>query len=163
MKTVLVGVLMAGVSFADAVTDWNLILRTTISTENPLAQARYAAITHLAMFEAVNAITKDYEPYLRTVTAASDASPQAAAIAAAHDVLSTYFPARVGSLAADRASSLARISDSPAKTAGIAVGQAAAAAMIALRASDGSATPMPYIPSTGAGYWQPTAPNFPAG
>ena len=94
MKAFVIGVLLTGVAFADAVTDWNLIMRTTISAETPQAQSRFAAITHLAMFEAVNAITRDYEPYLRTVNAAPDASPEAAAIAAAHQVLSNYFPGR---------------------------------------------------------------------
>jgi hypothetical protein len=161
MKSVVIGMLIAGVSFADAVTDWNLILRTTTSAEAPPAQTRFAAIMHLAVFDAVNAITKDYEPYLRSVTASSDASPQAAAVAAAHKVLSNYFPARASSLAVDRATSLARIPDGPAKTSGIAAGEAAAAAMIAQRANDGSGTPMPYTVLTGAGYWQSTAPNFP--
>jgi hypothetical protein len=163
MKIFVIGVLVTGVAFADAVTDWNLIMRTTIGGEPAQNQSRFAAITHLAMFEAVNAITKDYEPYLRSVTTASDASPQAAAIAAAHKVLSTYFPARASVLDADRARSLAAIPDSPAKTAGISVGESAAAAMIAHRANDGSATPVPYIPLTGAGYWQPTPPNLPTG
>ena len=162
MKTVLIGVLLTGVALADAVTDWNAILRTTITAEPPQAQSRFAAITHLAMFEAVNAITRDYEPYLRTVTAAPDASPEAAAIAAAHQVLSNYFPGSVNTLDADRARSLAAIPDSTAKSAGIAVGQAAAAAMIAQRANDGSRTPIPYTPPIGIGFWQPTPPAFAA-
>jgi hypothetical protein len=158
MKTFLVSVLMTGAAMADVVTDWNSILRTTISAEPPQHQARFGAITQLAVFEAVNAITGDYEPYLRTVNAAPGASPEAAAIAAAHQVLRNYFPAQGESLDAYRAGSLATIPDSNAKTAGIAVGQAAAAAMIAQRANDGSATPIPYTPFTGIGFWQPTPP-----
>jgi hypothetical protein len=162
MKTFVLGALLAQVALADAVTDWNGILRSATSAEAPQAQSRFAAITHLAVFEAVNAITGDYEPYLRTVNAASGASPEAAAIAAAHQVLRNYFPAQADTLDADRARSLAAIQDSPAKTAGIAVGQAAAAAMIAQRANDGSATPIPYTPLTGIGFWQPTPPAFAA-
>jgi hypothetical protein len=114
------------------------------------------------MFEAVNAITKNYQPYLRTVTASSDASPQAAAVVAAHQVLSNYFPDRKSTLDAERTRSLERIPDGPTKTAGIAVGEAAAKAMIANRANDGSGTPMAYAPMTGVGYWQPTPPAFAA-
>jgi hypothetical protein len=161
MKSVLIAVLMTGVAFADAVTDWNLIMRTTVAAETPINQARYGAITQLAVFDAVNAITKDYEPYIRT-SAASDASPQAAAIAAAHKVLSNYVPARASNLDADRATSLGRIPDGTAKTAGIAAGEAAAAAIIAQRANDGWGTPMQYTPLTGPGYWQPTPPAFAA-
>lgn len=158
MKALLIGVFLTGVALADAVTDWNAILRTTITAETPQAQSRFAAITHLAMFEAGNAITRDYEPYLRTVTAAPDASPEAAAIAAAHQVLSNYFPGSVNTLDADRARSLAAIPDSTAKTAGIAVGQAAGAAIIAQRSNDGSGTPIQYTPPIGIGFWQPTPP-----
>lgn len=162
MKLFLIGVLMTGAALADVVTDWNSILRTTISAESPQAQSRFAAITHLAVFEAVNAITGDYEPYLRTVNAAPGASPEAAAIAAAHQVLRNYFPAQANTLDADRARSLATIPDGNAKTAGLAVGQAAAAGMIAQRANDGSGTPIPYTPSVGIGFWQPTPPAFAA-
>jgi hypothetical protein len=154
--------LVTQVALADAVTDWNVVLRTTISAETPQAQSRFSAITHLAVFEAVNAISRDYEPYLRTVNAAPGSSPEAAAIAAAHQVLTNYFPDRVTNLDADRARSLATIPDSTAKTDGIAVGQAAAAAMIAHRANDGSGTPIQYTPFLGAGFWQPTPPAFAA-
>ena len=40
MKTFLTGVLLAGAAFADAVTDWNIVLLTTIGAESPPAQAR---------------------------------------------------------------------------------------------------------------------------
>lgn len=160
MKTIVLGALWMGVAFADAVTDWNTILRSTIAAENGPAQSRYAAITHLAMFEAVNAITKDYQPYLRTIQAPDTASPDAAAIAAAHVVLRNYFSARAADLDAQRAQSLGRIPDGPEKNAGIAAGESAAMAMIAQRANDGAATPVQYAPMTGIGYWQPTFPTF---
>ena len=66
------------------------------------------------------------------------ASAEAAAIEAAYVVLSTYFPASASTLNADRANSLASIPDGQAKNDGIATGDAAALAMIALRANDGS-------------------------
>ncbi len=53
-------------------------------------------------------------------------------------VLSTYFPGSAATLDAARANSLASIPDGQAKTDGIATGDAAALAMIALRANDGS-------------------------
>ena len=66
--------------------------------QNPFAQARFAAIVQLAVFEAVNAITGDYEPYLGTIVAPHGASADAAAIEAAYRVLSTYFPASASTL-----------------------------------------------------------------
>src|ERR1700757_4158303 len=77
---------------AHAVLDWNAIMLTTIAGQNPFAQARYAAITQLAVFEAVNACTRQYGPYLGTITAPAGSSPEAAAAAAAHDILKFYFP-----------------------------------------------------------------------
>ncbi len=148
---------------ADVVSDWNAIMVTTVSGQSPFAQARFAAITQLAVFEAVNAITGDFKPYLGTINAPASASAEAAAIAAAHSVLKSYFPANAASLDAARASSLAAIADGPAKSAGIAAGDAAAAAMIGARANDGSGTPKFHMPSSSdPGEWQ-TTPSCPAG
>src|SRR6516225_11265740 len=131
------------VARADAVLDWNAIAVNTAvkNGQSPFAQARYAAIVQLAVFEAVNAITGDYQPYLGTITAPPGASADAAAVEAAYRVLSTYFPASAADLNGALTTSLAGIPDGQAKTDGIAVGDAAANAMTALRAHDGSAPP----------------------
>src|SRR5215469_2480258 len=152
------------VSSTDPVLEWNSIMVNTTATQNPFFQARFAAITQLAVFEAVNAIDQDFEPYLGTITAPSGASPDAAAVAAAHAVLENYFPADASDLDAAYATSLARISDGSAKQDGIEVGNAAAAALIALRAGDGSTPPEFYSPTEAApGAWQPTPSCPPAG
>jgi hypothetical protein len=149
---------------ADVVRDWNAIMESTVRTQNPIVQGRFAAITQLAVFEAVNAITGEFTPYLGTISAPPDASPEAAAVAAASGVLTNYVPASAADLAAARAASLALIPDGPSKEAGIAVGESSAAAMIALRATDGSAPPQFFTPtSTDPGQWQPTATCPPAG
>ena len=123
----------SAVASADVVLDWNVIaVNTAIANgQSPPAQARYAAIVQLAVFEAVNAVTGDYQPYLGTITAPPGASADAAAIQAAYRVLSTYFPASAPTLDTDRANSLALIPDGQAKNDGIATGDAAALAMIA--------------------------------
>jgi len=146
------------ISRADTVLDWNAIMQSTVSSQTPFPQARFAAITQLAVFEAVNAITRDYQPYLGTITAPANASVDAAAATAAHDVLKNYFPPGAAMLDAALATSLATIPNSPAKMAGIAVGQSAAAAMIAARANDGSTPSQFFLPSSSQpGMWQPTA------
>ena len=145
---------------ADVVLDWNAIaVNTAIANkQSPFAQARYAAIVQLAVFEAVNSITHEYQPYLGTIIAPKDASPEAAAVEAAYLVLSTYFPASQADLEADRTNSLASIQDGQAKTDGIFTGDAAAAAMTALRANDGSSPPQFYTPGPPTpGTWQATA------
>jgi hypothetical protein len=152
---------------ADVVLEWNEIAVNTAiaNAQNPFAQARFAAIVQLAVFEAVNAIQGDYEPYLGTVVAPDRASSDAAAIAAAHRVLRTYFPASASDLDANRATSLASIPDGPAKDDGIATGEAAAAAMIALRDNDGSTPAEFYVPGPAEpGLWQatPSCPINPA-
>lgn len=151
-------VLTHGVARADAVLDWNAIMQTTVASQAPFAQARFAAITQLAVFEAVNAITSGYNPYPGTMTTApSDASAEAAAISAAHTSLKNYFPGAAATLDAARASSLAMIPDGPAKTAGITAGEATAAAVIATRDKDGATPPAFYLPtSSKAGEWQTT-------
>ena len=148
-----------GVARADVVLDWNAIaVRTAVQNkQNPFAQARYGAIVQLAVFEAVNAITGDYQPYLGTISAPAGASADAAAAQAAYRVLATYFPGSVSALNASLAASLGAIPDGQAKIDGVAVGEAAAAAMIALRANDGSwpaqfKAPGPAVP----GEWQAT-------
>ena len=147
---------------ADVVQDWNAIMQTTVSTLPPFPEARSAAITQLAVFEAVNSITHDYQPYLGTITAPVGASPEAAAISAAYTVLRALFPANAVSLDAARATSLAAIPSGRAKNDGIAVGQSAAMAMMAARANDGS-SPLTFFMPTSAnpGEWQLT-PGCPA-
>jgi len=148
---------VAPAASSDVVLDWNEIAVNTAITQSPFAQARYGAIVQLAVFEAVNSITHDYEPYLGTIVAPTGASADAAAVQAAYVVLSTYFPASVPTLTAARTNSLASIPDGQAKTDGIAVGNAAAAAMLALRANDGSAPPQFKTPGpTSPGEWQAT-------
>src|SRR5262245_2490660 len=152
----------AGAAHGDAVTDWNEIMQATVAVPptNPNFQTRWSAIVQLAVFEAVNSITREYEPYLGTIAAPRGSSPDAAAIAAAHRTLLTLRPGSAAALDASRAQSLAAIADGPAKAAGIAVGEAAAAAMLRLRANDRSAAAatLPYTPGSNPGAWQPTPP-----
>ena len=154
----------AAVTAEDPVLEWNSIMISTTSTQNPILQSRFAAITQVAVFEAVNSIYQDYDPYVGTIAAPRSASASAAAVAAAHGVLKYYFPTSASDLDAARTVSLARIVDGRAKREGIAVGEAAAAAMIALRTDDGSAPPRFHMPtSTEPGEWQLTPSCPPAG
>src|SRR4029077_99894 len=119
---------------ADVVSDWNTIaVNTAVANhQNPFAQARYAAIVQLAVFEAVNAITGEYQPYLGTITAPPGASAEAAAIQAAYHVLNFYFGPSI-TLDMAHEASMGQIRSGQAKIDAIASGGAAAAAVIALR------------------------------
>jgi hypothetical protein len=153
---------------ADAVTDWNGIMLSTLASQpqpvNPFAAARFAATTQLAVFEAINAIERDYDPYLGILEAPSGASSEAAAIAAAHGVLTRFFPGSSANLDAARTASLAALQDVPARDAGVAVGMAAAALLVDWRANDGAVPPRFHAPATSAaGEWQSTTGCPPAG
>ncbi|HEX8845826.1 MAG TPA: vanadium-dependent haloperoxidase [Pyrinomonadaceae bacterium] len=140
---------------ADVVTDWNYITTTTV-TGSPPQQGRAAAITHAAIFDAVNAIDQRYTVYAVSPPVTLPASQEAAVAAAAYGVLVRLFPAAKSSLDAQYAASLAQIPDGDAKQNGIAVGEFVAAEMVALRSSDGSAQ-VPYAPlPTGLGIWRQT-------
>ena len=140
---------------ADAVLHWNAIA-ASLPAPNGFEGARRLAIVQLAVFEAVNSITGEYEPYLGTVVPTAGASPDAAAVQAAYDVLKAFHPSNP-TLDGLLASSLALIPDGPAKDAGIATGHAAAAAVVDSRADDGSAATESYFPSSAdPGEWQLT-------
>jgi hypothetical protein len=156
---------------ADVVLDWNVIAVNTAAPlppavgQNPFFQARTAAIVQLAVFEAVNAITGDYQGYLDTDFLPADISPaalasasaEAAAVAAAHTALKTLFPASAAALDAARATSLASIPGGTTKDDGVKIGEAAAKAMTALRAADGSMPLQFYAPGPPTpGLWQTT-------
>jgi hypothetical protein len=131
-----------------------IAIKDRMTARYPIQTAR----SPYAVFESVNAITGVYHPYLGTIVAPPRASADAAAIQAAYRVLSTYFPASASTLDADRANSLALISDGQAKTDGIATGEAAALAIIDLRTNDGSSPPQFKIPGPPVlGEWQATA------
>jgi hypothetical protein len=146
------------------VLEWNSIAVRTIGALPPFPSSRFMATTQVAVFEAVNAITHEYEPYLGTISAKRGASAEAAAVAAAHGVLRSYFEDQAETLDRERDQSLATIADGKSKLDGIAVGEAAAAAMLAERSADGSAPAEFYLPPNSDPYtWQPTANCTPAG
>lgn len=145
---------------SDVVTHWNEIMETTVANADPFLRLRSAAVTQVAVFEAVNSILCEYEPYHERIPAMQGASPEAAAIAAAHRALSALHPDAGDALDSLRAASLAEIEDDAARNSGIRVGIEAANAILALRADDGTDADVAYSPGTQPGAWQPTPPDF---
>jgi PAP2 superfamily len=122
--------------------------------DSPFHESRLYAIMHIAIHDALNAVDRRYRPYVLDQSVAPGASPDAAVAAAAHDVLvpllkqlphelvaQSCIDAGVISVEADYSAALAAIPNSAAKTQGIALGQAAATAILAKRASDGAVGP----------------------
>jgi hypothetical protein len=148
---------------ADAVVDWNIITGQTIpfAARPGGAPALDYAMVHAAIHDAVQAYDGRFEPYAVEIIGASG-SPVAAVAKAAHDVLVARFPALTASLGTTYTNYLASHGGLSPNDPGVSVGQAAAAAIIALRANDGSwpANP-PVIPvGTEPGEWRPTPPAF---
>jgi hypothetical protein len=145
----------------NAVADWNAIASNTIVTvggKSPAGSMVFFAYAHVAVYDAVNSITRQHRPFAVSVAAPRGASPDAAVITAAHDVLVHYFPAQQATLDADEAASLGALPNSQGKTDGITVGSAVAARWLALRASDGVEAPISYVWGTGPGDWEPIPP-----
>jgi hypothetical protein len=108
-------------------------------------------MVHAAIYDAVNSISTVGQPYLYK-TEAPDASVTHAIAHAAHDTLTAAFPG------VDFTDELAgALAGAGADTGnGVALGKAAAAAMIASRTGDGSDDNTPYEHSTEPGHWRPT-------
>jgi hypothetical protein len=125
----------------EAVLEWNQIAlnATVTAAQGAVPQIRSMAIVQVSVHDAVNLISREYRTYLDARHTFRGASPDAAAIAAAHAALVGLFPAQAASLDAARAASLSARGLSE-HDPGIAVGQAAAAAILSLRANDGAAT-----------------------
>src|SRR5262245_17926625 len=151
---------------ADDVLDRNIVAldATPAGGQNPIVLSRTLAMVHLAVHDALNAIDRRYEPYLHERRAEPNASPGAAVAAAARDVLVGVIPSfgkpeqqtkALAMVESAYAAALAKIPDGLAKTNGVAAGQAAAAAMLMARKSDGSATKLDYAPGTAPGQWRP--------
>lgn len=145
-------------AYADVITDWNIVaIDTARATGNPNPATRVVAIAHLAAYDAVNAINKTGEKYLPgTIAVTSPASVDAAAIQAFHDALVFAVPSKKADVDKAAEKALAKLEDGPAKTNGIAVGTAAAAALVAARTGDGSETPGTYPGEDALGKWRPT-------
>src|SRR5262245_15575894 len=152
---------MAGVPAGIAgnmVIDWGA-RAVAIGAEKQLPNSRFTrglAMVHVAMFEAVNAIDRRYQPYMLDLASDKGGSRDAAAAAAAHAVLINLFPDEKSTLDQALQAALATI-EGDAKSEGTELGKKAAAAIIAMRADDGSGTQESYRPFTKAGVYVPTA------
>jgi hypothetical protein len=153
----------AQVAEADVFDDWNLHAEHAIiiiGGQNPAVASLSFAIFQGAVFDAVNAIDRRYTPLISQPEAPPYASIDAAIAAAAHGVLVGLFPAQAADLGTKYGHSLAGIPNGRSKDDGIAVGRAAAVAMLAARATDGRFVDLPeyYTPRPAEpGVWVPVA------
>jgi hypothetical protein len=162
------GTTIKPVGSEDVITQWNRVLTDTVRTPGmhpaTVMQVRSFAIMHAAMFDAVNSIDGTYTPYIADIPGTKNASIEAAAAYAAHDVLVSLYPARADVFAAELAVSIGGIEENRVQQ-GSRVGRAVAERILEVRANDGwNVTPPAYSLSMAPGNWQPTPPaNTPAG
>ena len=144
---------------ADAITDWNEKASAFVMKHRmlPPQAERIIACMHVAMFDAVNALDRRYQPYrhfdLRTEgrfkgSGCGRRQPVASWRSCSRLTARNYAPpCRVIWRA---------IPDGPAKSAGIQVGEDVAARTIMDRQGDGADAPDAYRPKTKPGVYVPT-------
>ena len=132
---------LAGTARADVITDWNTAALNAIRanrTAPPIA-SRALAILHVAIYDAVNGISRTHEAYMIRSEVPSSVSKEAAA----RTVLSALFPANTSAFEALHAGVLAAIPDGPQKHGGVAWGEAVATQILVFRANDQSGASVP--------------------
>jgi hypothetical protein len=153
-------ILCGAVARADVVIEWNSradVIAADRKITGPV-HGRTLALMHVAMFEALNAIDRRYQPYRLSLVADRETSRETAAAVAGHDVLVATYPDQKSALDALLAQQLSIVPDGPARERGLILGRKAAAGLLELRAGDGSTAPDSYRPTTRPGQYVPTTP-----
>jgi hypothetical protein len=151
---------LASPARADVITDWNQtaieVMKAANIAGNPWT--RNLAMMHVAMSDAVNSVQGRYASYVSSGPVKPGASAEAAAAAAARQILLQQAPGQKALIDQAYAETTKAIPDGAAKTDGVAIGEKCAAAVLADRAADGTNVPDTYRPMTTPGVWIPTAP-----
>jgi hypothetical protein len=163
LKPAIVGLtLISGATLAraDVITDWNQtaidVMKAVNVAGNPWT--RSLAIMHVSMSDSVNAIENRYARFTSDIAPDPNASVEAAAGAAAREILMRQYPGQKARIDAAFGVMLEKVPDSPARAAGIALGEKVAAAVFADRQNDATNAPDTYRPLTRPGVWVPTTP-----
>jgi hypothetical protein len=166
------GAVRAGVASdttPDQVIQWNQEIQKVLVVPGvqpaSIHPTRTLAITHIAIYDAVNGILGGGEPLVVDLHGPRSASAEAAVAAAARTALDALLPTQQPTIDAFFQSSLAQLGSGEHVQRGIRFGNAVADAVLAARANDGAAaTPPVFTPGTGPGEYQLTPPAFaPAG
>jgi hypothetical protein len=162
------GAAQGTVTDQNPVTDWASIVQPAIHSAReprpPASSEVLHTIVQLAVYDAVVAIEGGYKPYHTAIKAPPDADINAAVARAAYRAArGRAATSQFTYLDGEYRSYMAKIPDGQPKTHGFEVGEAAAAGILALRASDGfsnavayrcSANPPPvgeFVPNGGCG------------
>ena len=150
----------------NSIVEWNLITvnATKKAGFNSNLGSRIEAIEAIAVYDAVNSISHIGTSYHFYKTLSGEASAEAAAVQAAHDVLTNYFPSQKNFLDSALINSLKTIEGKDIEN-GQAIGAASATDIIALRVNDGSEPNVGYPgpAKPGIGEYRPTPSGFAPG
>jgi membrane-associated phospholipid phosphatase len=157
----------AGRGSGQLAVDWNRELITLLGTPGlqptSIHPTRSLAILQAAEYDAVVSITHRGQPYLFSVPASRDSRADAAADQAAHDVLTTLYPAAKPSIDQLLSKELSVVPNSQGTRDGLHVGATVAQLLVDQRAFDGSANAAPaFVAGNQPGNYRPTPPKFPA-
>ncbi len=145
----------------DMVLRWNEITLRAIRADRtpPPKAARHLAMVHVAVYDAVNAVTRTHRPFRAHVAAPEGTSPEAAAVAAAHRVLIDLYPAQRERFDRALGRALAEL-DGAGRDEGARLGREVAEKVLAWRRTDGSDRQVRHTVGQGVGVWRPTPPGF---
>ena len=143
---------------ADVITEWNIRAgQVVVDAKLGAPQANsILAIVQTAVYEAANAISGRYGESMITIRQARGASVDAAVAAANRMVLAKLVPSRQRAIDSLYENALRLVEDGPAESEGIAVGEEAANALLALRAGDLLPAGESYRPFAVPGEYVPT-------
>ncbi|MEA2875206.1 MAG: hypothetical protein QOF14_402 [Hyphomicrobiales bacterium] len=145
---------------ADVITDWNKtaidVMKAVNVAGNPWT--RSMALVNVSMSDAVNSVQNRYTRYTTELPIDPNASAEAAAAGAAREILMRQYPGQKAKIEEAFADSMKDIPDTPARAAGVSLGEKVAAAVYAERQSDATNMPDTYRPITTPGVWVPTTP-----
>ncbi len=145
---------------ADVITDWTQtaidVMKAVNVVGNPFT--RTLAMVHVSMSDSINAVQDRYTRFTPDIAPDPSASVEAAAAAAAREILMRQYPGQKARIETTYAAMLEAVPDGPARAAGIALGEKVAGAVFADRQNDATNAPDTYRPLTRPGAWVPTTP-----
>jgi membrane-associated phospholipid phosphatase len=146
----------------DVVVDWNRVTLEAIRVDRtaPPKAAYIMALVHAAVFDAVNAVAQQYQVYQIDAQAGDGTSMEAAAAAAAFQILMDYFPFQQAMLERELAESLAEVPDGLSEDLGMALGTSVADQFLIQQQDDGSEAIVAHEPDTTPGTWRPTPGSY---
>jgi len=156
--------LLAATSRADVLSDWNTTAADIVLAAKLPAPAAYRAMAILqtAVLEAVEAVHQAPRPASTAPAGSAEPALDSAVAAANRALLLQLAPTQKDAVERAFATALAAVPDGPSKLAGSALGERAAARVLAARAEDGALAAESYRPAAAPGAYVPTTlPVFP--